>query len=187
MGQCKFMSRILECIWNLPAQLLKKLLCACICVSALCWLGLVTLAFAAPNRPSELFSYNDTIAKDHLSGFALDGFDPIDYFMHGQAIAGIAAHESIWRGAAWRFSSAANKAAFDANPELYAPQFGGYDAFMVAAGKPVEASPFIFWINESKIYFFRTQENLSTFKQQYERRKQAHAKWADVKKMLNAL
>lgn len=158
-----------------------------LCVLATCVVILPASSFAAPHSLNRLYDYNDTIAKDHISGFALDGFDPIDYFLSGNAVAGISAYESYWSGAAWRFRSAANKAAFDANPELYAPQFGGYDAFMVGAGKPVEANPSIFWINESKIYFFRTQHNLAEFKQHAERRKLADAKWKSVKNMLNAL
>ena len=49
-------------------------------------------------------------------------------------MAGSRALESEYNGATWRFASAANKAAFDAEPARYAPQYGGYCAWAVSEG-----------------------------------------------------
>jgi hypothetical protein len=143
-------------------------------------------------RPAEavhspVLGYSELFSKDVLSGFALQGFDPVDYFLHGRASSGSSEFESVWKGAAWRFNSAANKAAFDADPEVYAPQFGGYDALMVASGKPVDANPLIFWINSGKLYIFRTTDNRANFIAQQEHQTLAHSRWTSVEKMLNAL
>jgi YHS domain-containing protein len=133
------------------------------------------------------FGYSERIQRDELSGFAMDGFDPVEYFLQGKALAGAATYETIWNGAAWRFTSAANKAAFEAAPHIYAPQFGGYDAHMVAAGLPVDANPSLFVISSGKLYLFRNEANRSAFMSQHERRQMAHARWGEVEKKLNAL
>lgn len=73
------------------------------------------------------------------SGFALHGFDPFAYHVEGKAAAGSSAYEATWSGVAWRFASLANRDAFLAAPDVYAPRFGGYDATAMAEGRVVEA------------------------------------------------
>ena len=45
--------------------------------------------------------------------------------------------ELRYGGAAWRFCNVGNRAAFAAQPEVYMPQFGGYDPVGVARGVAV--------------------------------------------------
>jgi len=54
-------------------------------------------------------------------------------------------------GAKYGFRSAKNKAAFDAEPAKYEPQFGGYCAFGVSKGKHVEINPEAFQIVGGKL------------------------------------
>jgi YHS domain-containing protein len=151
---------------------------------ALIFCGVVSGASASP---VPFFGHSERIQRDTLTGFAMEGFDPVAYFLTGQVQAGSATHETIWNGAAWRFASAANKAAFEEAPHIYAPQFGGYDALMVASGLPVESNAQYFLIQNGKLYLFRSKENLLAFKSQSERLTLAHTRWSDVEKMLNAL
>lgn len=67
-------------------------------------------------------------------GVALGGTDPVSYFRDGAPAKGRAEHSLDWNGATWRFASAENKAAFAADPDRYAPQFGGYCAYGAASG-----------------------------------------------------
>lgn len=67
------------------------------------------------------------------AGIAINGTDPVAYFTQGQAIAGDAEHSLEWGGTTWHFASAANRAAFEADPAKYAPQYGGYCAWAVGA------------------------------------------------------
>ncbi|MBS0195398.1 MAG: hypothetical protein JSR77_01435 [Planctomycetes bacterium] len=62
-------------------------------------------------------------------GVAIDGYDPVAYFTDAKAVKGDSSIRTIWGGAVYYFASAEHKAAFDASPEKYAPQFGGYCAY----------------------------------------------------------
>jgi len=68
-----------------------------------------------------------------VDGLAIRGTDPVAYFREGRPVAGGAAHEAEWNGARWRFADAANRDAFTAEPERFAPQYGGFCAWAVAA------------------------------------------------------
>ncbi len=92
--------------------------------------------------------------RDHVA-FALHGFDPVAYFTDDGPTGGKSAIEATWNGAAWRFASAANRAAFLADPEAYAPQFGGYDADAMTTGRVVEADPAIFLVTPDGLFLFR--------------------------------
>jgi YHS domain-containing protein len=59
-------------------------------------------------------------------GVAIDGTDAVACFTEGAPVAGSAEHAVAWQGAEWRFASEANHAAFAADPEAYAPQYGGW-------------------------------------------------------------
>lgn len=69
-------------------------------------------------------------AKDPVNtnwrGLAVKGYDPVAYFTLGEPVKGKKEFEIIWKDAKWRFSSAAHRDLFAANPEKYAPQYGGY-------------------------------------------------------------
>ncbi len=85
-------------------------------------------------------------------GIAIDGTDPVAYFTDGRPVAGDPAITHDWRGAIWRFSSVANRDAFAADPEAYAPQFGGYCAWAVAEGYTAATVPEAWRIEDGKLY-----------------------------------
>ena len=57
-----------------------------------------------------------------------------------------------WKGAEWRFASAANRDLFSAEPEKYAPQFGGYCAFAVSLGYLAKGDPEAWTVHDGKLY-----------------------------------
>ena len=59
-------------------------------------------------------------------GLAIMGYDPVAYFIQGKALKGTEEFAYQWMGAEWRFASAEHLDLFRANPEEYAPQYGGY-------------------------------------------------------------
>lgn len=71
-------------------------------------------------------------------GVAVQGYDVVALLEGGKPVKGIAAIASTHRGATYYFATAAHKAAFDANPAKFEPQFGGYCAYGVSRGKLVE-------------------------------------------------
>ncbi len=86
------------------------------------------------------------------NGIAIDGSDPVAYFTEGRPVAGDASITHDWNGATWRFSSDENRAAFAADPEAYAPQYGGYCAFAVSEGYTASTIPEAWTIHEGKLY-----------------------------------
>lgn len=88
-----------------------------------------------------------------VDGVAIRGTDPVAYFTEGRPVAGDPAHAYEWRGAVWHFASAGNRDRFAADPERYAPQYGGFCAWAVAAkGKLYSTQPGNWSIVDGKLY-----------------------------------
>lgn len=94
-------------------------------------------------------------------GLAIKGYDPVAYFEQGGPRQGLAKHTLQHAGVRWQFSSAANKAKFEQNPERYMPAYGGYCAYGVAQGYLVKIEPNAWAIRNGKLYL-----NYSTSVQQ---------------------
>jgi hypothetical protein len=82
----------------------------------------------------------ERVVVNRFTGLAISGFDPVAYFTETVAVRGDERFEAVQDGAVWRFRNEGNRAAFLGHPEVYAPQFGGYDPVDVARGKVVEGS-----------------------------------------------
>ncbi|MBK7595316.1 MAG: hypothetical protein IPJ11_08720 [Gemmatimonadetes bacterium] len=85
-------------------------------------------------------------------GLALKGYDPVAYFADSKAVHGTAEFTAVHDGATYRFSSAAHRATFLAQPGKYLPQYGGYCAMGVAVGKKLDADPTLWRVVEGKLY-----------------------------------
>ncbi len=83
---------------------------------------------------------------------AIEGYDTVAYFAENQPVKGSKDFEYEWMGAKWRFSSAQNLAMFKANPEKFAPQYGGYCAYAVSQNSTAGIDPAQFTIHENKLY-----------------------------------
>ncbi|WP_421763696.1 YHS domain-containing (seleno)protein [Ekhidna sp.] len=83
---------------------------------------------------------------------AIKGYDPVAYFVKGEPVKGIAAYTLKWKEADWYFSSQENLETFKANPEKYAPQFGGFCAFGVSKGSLYKIEPDAWKIVGGKLY-----------------------------------
>lgn len=86
------------------------------------------------------------------AGIAIDGSDAVAYFTEGKPVAGSPEHAVDWNGSRWLFSSAENKAAFEADPTAYAPQYGGYCAFAMSKGYVAPTVPEAWTIVDGKLY-----------------------------------
>ena len=83
---------------------------------------------------------------------AIEGYDPVAYFTDGKPMEGNSDFEHEWNGATWQFASAANRDAFLAEPEKYAPQYGGYCAWAVSQGYTAKIDPEAWSIVDDKLY-----------------------------------
>jgi YHS domain-containing protein len=108
----------------------------------------LVLAFSvAPAAAKE-----DPVYTGTFSSLAVSGYDPVAYFKEGKPVEGRSEHELEWNGATWRFSSAENLAAFEADPEAFAPQYGGYCAWAVSQGYTASTDPTAWRIVDGKLY-----------------------------------
>lgn len=87
-----------------------------------------------------------------IKNTAVGGYDPVAYFTEGKAVIGNKAITHKHQGATWRFSSTANRDAFKANPDKYAPQYGGYCAWAVSQGYTAKGDPNAWKIYNGKLY-----------------------------------
>jgi hypothetical protein len=131
-------------------------------------LRLLTLALAfglagilIPN--SGLSATTERVVSDPHSGLAINGFDPVGYFTDAAARFGKADIEQRYAGAVWRFRNVGNRAAFVAHPDIYMPQFGGYDPVAVAVGKSVAGSPLHWAIKRQRLYLFYDAQARTAF------------------------
>ena len=75
------------------------------------------------------------------TGLALQGYDPVAYFTVGEPTKGKYNITSEYKDGTYWFSSEEHKASFDANPEAYVPEYGGYCAFGAAMGFKFDGDP----------------------------------------------
>lgn len=87
-----------------------------------------------------------------FSNTALQGHDPVAYFTEGKPVKGDEAFTTEYMGAEFRFASAANRDAFLADPQAYAPQYGGYCAWAMADGKHAKGDARHWRIVDGKLY-----------------------------------
>jgi YHS domain-containing protein len=83
---------------------------------------------------------------------AIRGYDPVAYFTEDRPVKGEPQLRHEWNGAAWQFASRENLERFKADPERYAPQFGGFCAFGMSRGYKVGTDPAAFTIHDGRLY-----------------------------------
>jgi hypothetical protein len=93
----------------------------------------------------------DPINKDRR-GLALKGYDATAYFQHGKPVKGSPEFSHTWNGATWHFESAQSRDLFKANPERFAPQYGGYCAWAVSNNYTADIDPNAWKIIDGKLY-----------------------------------
>jgi len=106
------------------------------------------------NAPADSFS--KTYAED---GVAISGADPVAYFTDEAYVPGSADYTYEWEGTTWQFASQENHDLFAANPEQYAPEYGGFCAWAVAAKDTlVPTDPNAWSIVDGKLYLNANQK-----------------------------
>lgn len=86
---------------------------------------------------------------------AIQGYDPVAYFVQKKAVKGKSALASNFEGVVYNFSSQANKDLFLKNPAQYEPQYGGWCSYaMGSTGEKVEIDPETFKVVDGKLNLF---------------------------------
>jgi YHS domain-containing protein len=99
------------------------------------------------------------------SGLAIEGYDPVAYFMENKAIEGKKEITTAYQGITYRFATVHDRDLFLANPSRYEPQYGGWCAYaMGAKGQKVEVDPGTFKITDGKLFLFYNKYFNNTLK-----------------------
>ncbi len=92
-----------------------------------------------------------TLLNVDRHGLGIQGYDPVAYFTDAKAVKGNPAISSNGDGVTYYFATPEHKAAFDANPAKYEPQFGGFCAYGLSRGSLVEIDPSAFQIVNGRL------------------------------------
>jgi hypothetical protein len=143
-------------------------------------LGLVWAGFAARAAATE------RVVVNRFSGLAIEGFDPVAYFVDRQPVLGLPDFEAAEAGAVWRFHNEGNRASFVAHPDVYGPQFGGYDPIDVARGVTFAGNPRFWVITGERLYLFGFEANRDAFAADPQRYvQQANVRWPELEQGLS--
>jgi YHS domain-containing protein len=85
---------------------------------------------------------------------AINGYDTVAYFTVGRPQKGNPAISYVWDGRRYLFSNEQHRNLFAADPDKYAPQFGGHCASSLASGVKIEADPANFIISDGRLFLF---------------------------------
>ena len=123
---------------------------------------LTGLCTACPNLAA-IATTTERVVANRFSGLAIEGFDPVAYFVKKRPVLGLPDFEAAEAGAVWRFHNEGNRASFVAHPEIYGPQFGGYDPIEVARGITLAGNPRFFVVAGQRLYLFGLEVNRDAF------------------------
>jgi YHS domain-containing protein len=105
----------------------------------------------------------ERVVVNRFTGLAIEGFDPVAYFIDARPEIGQEDFEASEAGAVWRFRNEGNRASFRAHPEIYGPRFGGYDPMDLARGVTVAGNPRFWLISKQRLYLFSREQNRDAF------------------------
>ena len=114
--------------------------------------AVLALASASALAAAPAHAAEDLIYTGLFSNNAVGGYDTVAYHTQGAPVRGSREFETEWNGATWRFSSQANLELFLADPDAYAPQYGGYCAWAMAQGQTAKGDPEVWRIVDGALY-----------------------------------
>jgi hypothetical protein len=142
------------------------------------------VAGAGPSQASQANLFNPDamqhVLTDYRTGLALFGYDPVSFHLDRRARPGLPDHQITLDGRIWQFTSAANKAAFAADPAAYVPLFGGHDGGGISDGILARGEPVHFVIAAGQLVLFRSVESRDRFAADPAVRQKARDNWPTV-------
>jgi hypothetical protein len=136
------------------------------------------LAASASGRPMAA----EPVVFNSYTGLAIDGYDPVSYFVDGAPRLGRPDFELRFGGASWRFVNEGNMAAFAADPDVYAPRFGGRDPVAIVRDAAAPGHPMLWLIAENHLYLFYSEAAQAAFAKDPETAVEAAERhWRDVR------
>ncbi|NUM54118.1 MAG: heme-binding protein [Candidatus Hydrogenedentes bacterium] len=126
------------------------------------------LAKADTNWPG-LVAKNGIGPKDLINtdrkGVAIQGYDPVAYFLEGSPMKGKKEFESTYNGALYHFVSQDHRYKFEDNPSKYVPQFGGFCGYAASINKVSPINPKYWQIQDGRLVLQHTKKAYDLFNQ----------------------
>ena len=120
---------------------------------------------------------------NQTDGLALRGFDPVAYFTQKKAVKGDPQWTVMHHDVTYEFASQEDQTAFQADPDKYVPQYGGFCALATSVGVKADADPKEFVVRDGKLFVNNNPKAQSLFQQDVEGNiKKADHNWPDVAK-----
>jgi YHS domain-containing protein len=130
---------------------MKRLLAPALAAATLLVAGCAPMVTQSPGEGLSPVNAVSEGADKHLMLF---GHDVVSYFTDGRHRPGDPAIKSVYRGVTFRFASAEHKKLFDASPDRYIPQYGGYCANGIVYGIPWGGDANTWTMIDGKLYIF---------------------------------
>lgn len=83
---------------------------------------------------------------------AVGGYDLVSYHQDDGPVRGSGFQKAEHGGITYLFANETNKAAFEAKPKKFLPEFNGYCAYGVAVGQKFNTDPTIYELVDGKLY-----------------------------------
>lgn len=115
-------------------------------------------------------------------GVAIHGYDVVAYFTKSKPVKGDSKLAVNWNNATWYFADQQDLDLFKANPEKYAPQYGGYCAYGVSDNHKAPTKPEAWSIVNGKLYLnYNMDVQADWKKEQAKRITDADKYWQAIK------
>ena len=114
-------------------------------------------------NPSGRLKPVNAVAEGGDERVMLKGADVVAYFTQGRYVQGTPQFRSVHEGVTFRFASAEHKAAFDAAPQKYLPQYGGFCTNGIVYGIPWGGDADTWRMIDGKLYIFGGQGSKDAF------------------------
>ncbi|MEL7088442.1 MAG: YHS domain-containing (seleno)protein [Planctomycetota bacterium] len=110
--------------------------------------ALVLTAFTAPLLAGE------TQAPNHTTALGLAGYSPVSYFADAGPHVGSPEFAATHDGVTYFFADADELSIFEADPERYAPAYGGWCAYGMAVDNYFPVNPKLYKIVDGRLFLF---------------------------------
>jgi YHS domain-containing protein len=104
--------------------------------------------------PGQGLSPVNAVKEGDDAHLMLFGYDVVNYFTDHKEAKGSTEFKSVYKDVTFRFASAEHKKMFDAAPEKYLPQFGGYCTDGIVYGIPWGGDADTWEMIDGKVYIF---------------------------------
>ncbi|HEX4855391.1 MAG TPA: YHS domain-containing (seleno)protein [Limnobacter sp.] len=123
-------------------------------LASLLLVGLTGCTAMTAQNPSTALSPVNAVEMQGSPRVMLAGADVVNYFTANSYLQGSPQYSSTYQDVTFHFANPQNKALFDAAPEKYLPQYGGYCANGIMFGIPWGGNASDFKLVDGKLYIF---------------------------------